>query len=335
MVSLCVMIISSCAERTVFMAVTTMALLRLLCCALGPKRWGDMRTLVFLTSTCLLVLFVVPNQAQDGMDCFQSPLDCVAGETFDATTGCCRRCSSCQDHERMFVVSECNVTHDAVCDCRSPTYLDPTSHICALDCELCPSTGSCLPGRTECQCLNQACHLPGDIYCDNPVNPPCRPTVAQLTTTPPERPGGKSGFDQNSFPAWGIGLIAVGIVIGIIIFASCFLCMGIFTMHRNSDPESQRGSESSENGLFPRDSFSSVGTKSSYVSSSSSMYPYLSNHSMLELLKNSNPHMLHSSKDKLSSVHSSPVSARASPKPGGIVRLAKNSSNDKLTAIVL
>jgi hypothetical protein len=61
---------------------------------------------------------------------------------------------------------------------------------------------------------------------------------------------------------------------------------------------------------------------------------------MLELLKNSNPQILHS-KDKLSSINSSPVSARASPKPGanvasiGVVRLAKNSRKDKLTAIVL
>lgn len=319
------------------MTITTMALLQLISyCALRLKGWHDMRTLVFLTSTCLLVLFVVPNQAQDSLNCFQSPSDCVPGETtFNVATGCCKRCSSCQDQERMFAISECNVTHDAVCDCLSPTYLDDTSHICALDCQLCPSRsgpGSCLPGRTECQCLNQACHLLGDIYCDNPVNPPCRATVSQLTTTPPERPSGNNSFDQNSVPAWGIGLIAVGIVIGIIIFASCFLCMGIFTKHKNSDPESQRGSESSENGLVPRDSFSSVCTKSSYISSSSSMYPYLSTHSMLELLKNSNPQLLHS-RDRLSSVHSSPVSTRASPKPG-IVRLAKNSSNDKLTAIV-
>lgn len=317
-----------------------MTILRLLCCALRLNgKCGNTRTLqlFFLTTSCLLALFVVPSRAQS-LNCGHTLSDCNPGETYlNTATECCQRCTACTDHVKMFTLSQCNVTHDAVCDCQLPTYLDTTDHICALDCDFCPSLsgpGSCIPGRTECQCLNQDCHLPGDTYCDHPINPPCRSTVPQPTSELPERP--PVNQLDNSLPAWGIGLIAVGIVIGIIIFASCFLFMGIFTMHRNSDPESHGGSESSENGLVPRDSFSSMGTKSSYVSSSSSMYPYLSSHSMLELLKNSNP-QLTLSKDRLSSLQSSPVSARASPKPGatGTVKLAKNSSSDKLTAIVL
>lgn len=312
-----------------------MEFLHLLCCALRLKGSYGGPTLLFLTSYCLLTLLVVPNQA---MGCNLTPSNCVEGvTTFNPSTNCCDQCSSCQGHEKMRMISQCNVTHDAVCDCLFPTYLDDTSGmpVCALECDNCPS-GDCLPstgGRPACRCLNQDCHLPGDIYCERPNKPHCSPSVIEPSSEAPGRQS-NGGLDQDSVPPWGIGLIAVGIVIGIIIFASCFLFLGIITMHKNSDPESQRGSESSENGLVPRDSFSSMGTKTSYVSSSSSMYPYLSSHSMLELLKSSNSQLL-TSKDKLSSVQSSPVSARSSPKPGGTVRLAKNSTTDKLTAIVL
>ncbi len=262
----------------------------------------------------------------------QTPFDCMPGETFNNATCSCQPCLQCNGKE-MFTMTQCTATRDTVCGCNSPTYYDDLVHQCIVDCELCPK-GICHRGTEMCVCEKPECHSPGDIFCrddricDLPLTTP---------TTPPTEPQ-PDPFDQEAFPAWGIGLIAIGIVIGIIIFASCFLCMGLFSMHKGSrDPESQ-GSEGSENGLVSRESFGSVNTNSSYVSPGS-IYPYLSNHNMLELLKSSNPQLVKSNMNyKLSSLQSSPISSRSSPKPGRTMRtvkLTKSAGSDKVTAIIL
>lgn len=271
-----------------------------------------------------------PSQAQGMQEvCSRSsPGECRANEWFNAETSCCQTCTDCSTSNgeiERFAVAQCNVTHDAECDCNMPTFLDTTTNQCLLHCEFCPLGRCSAPG--VCECDERKCHTSDDIYCRNPRNcatipPPVEPT---RIAPPPFS-------EQDTLPPWGIGLIAVGIVIGIIIFASCFLCLGLFTMHKTQDPESQQSSETSENGLVPRGSLGSIGTNSTYTSST--VYPYLSSHSMLELLKHSNSQIVCPS-DRLSSLQSSPVSARSSPKPGRTVKLMKCPDSDKLKAIML
>lgn len=272
--------------------------------------------------------------------------ECRSNEWFDADTGCCQRCTDCSTSNgqtERFEQRSCNRTHNAVCGCNSPTFLDSLTNECLLNCQNCPS-GDCLR-HGVCRCARQECHSTDDFFCRRNLCVSEQP-VPQGTTEPVIRfNDGSSGAGE--FPAWGIGLIAVGIVIGIIIFASCFLCLGLFNVlsSKSRDPESQHSSsETSENGLVP-DSFVSVGTNSTYASSN--LYPYLSSQGMLEILRQSNSQLVlggsssstmsKDCKGTGSSLHGSPVSIRSSPKPlpGRTVKLAKSADSDKLTAIML
>lgn len=263
--------------------------------------------------------------------CLNISSACIAGVSWlDVVSGCCVSCSPCNG-DKMLVGRQCNVTHDAVCACARPTYFESKTGTCDVECRYCP-TRECVRdgtlGESRCLCKKPECHSKRDIYCENER---CHQTTTTVSTTFTRR---SNNPGPNILPGWGIGLIAVGIVVGIVLFASCFLCVGFITARRGSDPE-LRGSDASENHLFPQEAFSSSGTKTSFVSNSSSVYPYLSNHSMLQLLRNSNPQLVHSSRDRLSSLQNSPVSVRSSPQPIRTVRLARNVTTDKLTAIIM
>ena len=258
-----------------------------------------------------------------------SPDDCSTGQWYDASSGCCLACTDCNNsvhgQSLRFFASQCNATHDAKCGCSSPTFLDDLTNQCLLNCQRCPGGGCTSPTSGRCICEKPECHFSSDLFCEDERCP-----QTDEPTSEPTRPrAGPTG--SSELPVWGYGLIAMAIVLGIIIFASCFLCLGLFTMHRSHDPESQQGSETSENGLVTRESLASIGTNSTYTST---VYPYLSSHSMLELLKHSNSQLV-SPNDRLSSLQSSPVSSRSSPKPGRTVKLTKALDSDKLTAIVL
>lgn len=291
--------------------------------------------MVILTSLYLLT-YVGPITAADELgNCSKSESDCIPGVSwFDSKTCSCHNCSKCvKGGKEMYVKQQCNVSRDAVCECHEPLYFDIYEDRCVIDCHLCKSRECGKAGTESCLCPNPECYQEHDLYCRE------GPILCQKQTTETSTQIVMIHQGETSLPPWGIGLIAVGVVIGIIIFASCFLCLGIVTVTKNNDPESQ-GSESSENGFVMRGSISSVGTKTSYVSSSG--YPYLNNHNMLELLKNSNPQFLlptginGSCKvvgDGVSSLTSSPVSVRGSPRPVRTIKLVKNSN--KVSAVGL
>ena len=264
--------------------------------------------------------------------CTQQSSVCING-TFLNSSGCCEECQAC-DRGRMYYKSRCNMTHNAQCECHSPQYFVPRLNRCVLDCKLCPITKLC-GGTERCKCENDcyADHdkfcLGGEVKCNGGI------LVSEDGSVEATRSGAPK--IEETFPSWGIGLVAIGVVIGIIIFASCFLCLGLFTISKHRDSESH-GSETSESGLVMRSSFSSIGTESSFLSTG---YPYLTSHSMLELLKNSNPQLLsHTSNSGLgnggpasSSQRSSPINNRDSPRPVRTIKLVKHS--DKLSAVVL
>ena len=302
------------------------------CCYIPPpqrQRWNTscLTLLLVVFSYLLLSCLVTPSHAQDSevRNCSrgnpQSPKECVSGETFlDERTGCCELCRSCT----YGVSEECTVNQNTFCVCPSPLYQEEDGE-CFIFCPYCPVTGECIQGTQRCRCKDPSCHLDTDIYCENSTALCKEPTTSKPTTLPTTTTMKTPNFSQESLPPWGIGLIAIGIVIGIIIFASCFLCMGFFSMSKS---ESRRSSEDSENGLVVQGSF---GTTSSFLSSGS-VYPYLSSQSMLELLRNSNSQLLHHN-SPLSSLHNSPVCSRAGPNPNRTVKLAKGP--DKLSAIML
>ena len=297
----------------------------------GWKRRVCNHFVFLLVSLCLLSQ-CVKSDHEETPGCSREnreiPSDCSPGETFDNSTCTCMECRRC-DRPEMYEISACTLTHNTECGCRTPTFYHERAHECFISCEDCPHGLGCNDDFMSCKCRDPSCHPFGDIYCRDETR--CNDPLTTPTTQPTQpKP---NPFDQETFPAWGIGLIAIGIVIGIIIFASCFLCMGLFSMHRKGrDPESQ-GSEGSENGLVVRESFGSVGTNSSYLSSNS-LYPYLTNQNMLELLKSSNSQLVKPNMSKMSSLQSSPVSSRSSPKPGRTVKLTKNPDSKKLTAIL-
>ena len=187
-----------------------------------------------------------------------------------------------------------------------------------LDCSCCPS-GDCdrESGNSRCEC--SSCFLSSDFYCDRPVL--CgteEPVIATVKTE-------SRSNSQNTLPPWGIGLVAIGVVIGIVAFSACFLLMGFVTTTRRGDIEIQ-GSENSESGLVPGGQIrghSSLGTNSTYMSASNAGV-FLSNQKILELLRNSNTH------SSLSSARSSPRSAgslNTSPKPVRTVHVTMKGKN--------
>ena len=274
---------------------------------------------------------VVKNCSQNNS---QSESDCISGESwFNPTKRCCIACSTCNHGGEMFVQKQCNVNNDTICGCNAPLYLQSYADgfsECRIDCTQCAETKKCIPGTDKCECPEHKCFRDLDDYCRTPIS--CG--VDNVEPTSDARPSIDKG--DTSLPPWGSGLIAVAVVVGIIIFASCFLCLGIFTVSRNQDPESQV-SDNSGNVLVPRGSINSVGTESSYLSTG---YPYLSEQAMLELLKNSdsNPQFLLPTGNNfgvrdLSSLTGSPVSLRDNSKPVRTIQLVKNS--DKMSVVVL
>lgn len=287
----------------------------------GDSRIFSILSLLFFFQLLTAQLACVQAQVRN---CSQTPSDCELGRTyFNQDTGCCETCNACDGHEEMIVAAQCNRTHNAVCDCNFPLF--PFAETCIINCLNCPR--GCDDDLKHCVCERPECHSDSDIYCRvedrclAPISPETDKVDDSRSTVGPNSA-------QDTFPAWGFGLIAIGVVIGIIIFASCFLCMGIFSNRSSHDPESHPGSESSENGLVLGGSFVSVGTNSSYLSRDT--YPYLTSHSMLELLKNSNPPLIVTS-NGLSSLHGSPVSSRNArgQKPVLLGSLSSSSSSSR------
>ena len=228
---------------------------------------------------------------------------CTSGESFhNVTVNCCQRCSSCPTGYEMR--TPCSTTSDTYCVPSCPHQAlawNEGEEACVIKCSFC--SYECDSIERRCVCDPSLCYHPNDLYCDVPI--PCtitssRPTVDDINT---------GSGNPSSLPPWGIGVIAVGAVLGIVAFSAGFLLMGICTRKKRSEGVESGGSDNSESMLMSNGR-SSRGTRSTYISG----YP---NQSLLDLLRNTNT-PVHSS---LSSIHSSPRSARASPCPERTLRV--------------
>lgn len=218
---------------------------------------------------------------------------CVEANTFlNSSSGCCQRCTVCPRGTKT--ESSCNATHDTHCvdrPCTDPnTVFREIDDICVIDCGRC--TYKCNIGRNRCECDPSICYE-DPRFCQ-------RPCLLVNTTEAGPRSSSNPG-DPTTLPTWGVGVIAVVAVLGIVAFSAVFLLLGVCTRKRATEPVDSEASESSSNSLVTSSSLSR-GTNSTYLAG----YP---NHSLIDLLRQSN-NPLHNS---LSSIKSSPKSARSSP----------------------
>ena len=235
--------------------------------------------------------------------CQQSESDCHDGsEFYNTTVHRCQACKQCLPRIER-VAQPCNRTKDTVCiQTCSHEFLtfDLNEGRCILECSKCPNTGECEPGDSQkCSCSCQR-SSPDDLYCDSCI-------TAEPPTTATSPPVPLTLGPGNSLPNYGIGLIAIGVVVGIVAFSACFLLMGVCSSNRRGTADV--GSEGSNNSdIMLVSSRTSVITHPSYISSTS---PFLGNHSKLDLLRHSPTGMTNS----LSSIRGSPRSVRAIPLP--------------------
>ena len=254
-----------------------------------------------LTILVILSSATVPSRALE--ECLGQPINgvCRSSEYLNSTRSCCMQCTNCNLINRA-EETPCNGTHDAVCVplCPSPKRWSSQDLKCVIsDCGSCPS-GECREGLDACLC--DECYT-GDTCSTLKEECRGRPEIPEPTVT-------SNGEDSSLNPVT-IGLIAIGVVIGIVAFSSCFLLFGLCTTKQRRIADNQ-SSENSESGLVTVRGYTNS-TRSSYMSGlSSSTTAYLNNRSMLELLRHSNTpvHSLSGS----SSIRSSPKSYRSSPK---------------------
>ena len=161
----------------------------------------------------LLVTLSIPSLSSVlKRDCPSEPLEeCPEDMYFDG--GECRNCTkSClpgfEKKENCGVVN-CGFQFDIVC-CRWYEYA--AYGRCILDCSLCKGSGNCKENTLECDCP------------EGTEGVLCNPIVT-ITTEPPTTP--EESSTDSSVPeglrTWQIALIALGIVIGIVIFSTLFI----------------------------------------------------------------------------------------------------------------
>lgn len=256
-----------------------------------------------LRYSIILVLLgsAVSSQAQS--NCISTPRDtvCLSGQYWNSSNSCCMQCTNCNSMNRG-EESPCNGTHDAVCGplCTPPKRWSPRDHACVItDCSRCP-TKQCQEGIDACLC--DSCY----------TGPTCSILKEECADQQPPDPSISSSPEEATMISpLTVGLIAIGVVIGIVAFSSCFLLFGLCTTKKRRVTDNQ-SSENSESGLVAPRGFTNS-TRSSYMSGmSSGTTMYMNRHSVLEILRHPNTpvHSLSCS----SSVRSSPKSFRSSPK---------------------
>ena len=160
---------------------------------------------------------------------------CPKGNFFDGTS--CQRCSSCSDDPEL-ITTPCSATNDTVCrECR-PGYTVSAVGGCIVDCSKCAS-GEC-DSVNQCKC-NDPCKT--GVFCQDRV-PGCGATQppTDSSTTPSQS---NASSETSSFSPVTSALVAVGAVMGIVIFSVLFVLLGVATSCRKggvSGAESSNGS---------------------------------------------------------------------------------------------
>lgn len=244
---------------------------------------------MFLLQTFAILCIVMPKigtsvaVAQSNCN-VTDPNTCTAGETFfDPASGCCQNCLTCP--YGTATETRCNVTHDTQCVqrlCSDPAavYIEIDNR-CIVDCSRC--SYKCIAHENRCECDPSFCYT--DEYCQ-PI--PC--TTSASKTVSIETPG-----NLTTLPTWGVAVIAVVAVLGIVAFSSAFLFLGVCTSKKKRGGTDSEASDGSSNVLMTSER-GSVSTNSTYL------HGYSNHNSLVELLRHANVN------SNLSSPRSSPYS---------------------------
>ena len=265
----------------------------------------------------LIVFFVtvaLTSTTRAQTQCVGVPVNgsCSSNQFLDVDRSCCVACTSCAPPGEL---TRCNRTHDAVCVPPCPLGMEwnfPNQKCIISDCGSCQE-GQCL---SLTQCLCDHCH----------TGTTCLIQKEECTDAGDAIDKGPDTSSSSLNPLT-IGLIAIGVVIGIIVFSACFLLFGFCTTKQQRQVTENQGSENSESGLITSRALTNS-TRSSYMSSMNSTTAYLNHQSMLELLRHSNTTPLHGTSGDSSNV-SSPNSFRSSPKLVRTSPLAREKFHEK------
>jgi hypothetical protein len=148
---------------------------------------------------------------------------CAPGVQFlDGDALLCRNCSVCASDEKQ--VAPCTTDRDTQCQprCQDHQYYAAGLDRCFFNCELCQHgcTTSDTSG-TKCQCQPSQCYLETDLLCETNQCVTTEPPPPDVTSTLAHR--------SNGLPTWGIGLISIGVVIGIVAFSAGSMILSFCT----------------------------------------------------------------------------------------------------------
>ena len=162
---------------------------------------------------------------------------CVVGKQFfDVVTSRCRNCTVCKADEQR--VAECSASEDAQCRprCQPHQFYVEEEDRCQMRCALCEH-GCVTSGAARCRCQPSDCYTDTDILCEINL---C--TVTEETT---QGATGSVDGDSNDLPTWGIGLISIGVVIGIVAFSAGSMILSFCTRRATQND----GEEEEEEGV--------------------------------------------------------------------------------------
>lgn len=206
-------------------------------------------------------------------DCSNTtPCVCSTGEYYNNDTKSCTPCMKCSDDQ--FVLTECSANHDEVCQdscpldqffdgntksCRNCTqckslknkcsgardteccldkeFFHPIRRVCTPRCSECRITGEC---DTDFNCKCTACFK--GRFCDIP-NPECVTSPPPTITYPPTARS-TEGTTSSMNPVTS-ALIALGSVVGIILFSALFVLLGVITSCNKGQTQNYSSSNNS------------------------------------------------------------------------------------------
>ena len=178
-------------------------------------------------------------------------------------TSTCLNCTVCKFDEEE--IEFCGPNDDRVCERRCPPEFEYVlaEDRCILNCDACES-GSCVTGELRCLCLPQRCFRNDDTLCER--------TICVEATEPDDVTAPPPGSSQNNLPAWGVGLVSIGVVVGIVAFSGCFILLGVCTRKKEPPDVASEESGNSQNGLIGSRGVSGRPSSASHITSSSHLF---------------------------------------------------------------
>ena len=248
---------------------------------------------------------------------------CAQGQFMNVSAGTCQQCTDC-GQLRLRPVRPCNGTDDSLCErCTDPNeYYNKALQRCTLDCTLCPHGGRCAEGmEDQCDCSFARC-VEGRMCDQRSRDPRCVVTTPPTTST--TGPAITPQDDSPVFlPHWGIALVSVGVIVGIILFSALFVLLGLATSHRKSRHEDFSSSNTTSSSVADKLSYSTGRHSTSLVSLyTQSNSPAFQNYLLsLNALKTTSHGNLGSSWNNLKN---SPKTERSSSVPVTIVNKSRD-----------